>query len=219
MMGAAVRLENATKIYSPDGPPALDRVGLEIAAGEWVALVGPSGCGKSTLLHLVGGIDRASSGVVEVNGRDLASLSEEETTLYRRRGVGTVFQFFNLIPALTALENVRLPLELDGVPAVARSRDLLARVGLASKENAYSFELSGGEMQRVALARALAARPPLLLADEPTGNLDSAAGAVVLDLLGALCREDGVTVLMATHSGEAAARADRLVRLRDGRIA
>jgi ABC-type lipoprotein export system ATPase subunit len=218
--GADVVFENVTKIYAGgEESPALDRIDLHIAAGEFVAITGPSGCGKSTLLHLAGGIDLASSGRVRVGGRDLARLSEREMTLYRRRSVGTIFQFFNLIPALTVRENVEIPLSLDASPeAASRARDLLDRVGLSRKESAYPYELSGGQMQRVAVARALSARPSLLLADEPTGNLDSAAGTVVLDLLDTLRREDGITVILATHSPEAAARAERAVRLRDGRV-
>ena len=219
-VGAEVLFENVTKIYGgPPGTKALDGIELRISGGEFAAVVGPSGCGKSTLLHLAGGIDVASSGRVRVSGRDLGLLTDEELTLFRRRGVGTVFQFFNLIPALTVRENVELPLALDGSPeAPARARELLGRVGLADRESSYPYELSGGQLQRVAVARALSARPALLLADEPTGNLDSAAGGAVLDLIDALRRDEGVTVLLATHSAEAAGRADRVVRLRDGRI-
>lgn len=156
-----------------------------------------------------------------VGGRDLSRFGDEELTLYRRRQVGTVFQFFNLLPALTVLENVELPLALDGRGREARDRalDLLGRVGVADKGDAFPYELSGGQMQRVALARALSTRPPLVLADEPTGNLDSVSGTAVLDLISALHAEEGVTVLMATHSEEAARRAESIVRLRDGRVA
>ncbi len=220
-MGASVRLENVSKIYTEGKETrALDGLTLEVAAGEFVAVVGPSGCGKSTLLHLAGGIDRPSSGRVLVDGQDLARMSESELTLYRRRRVGTVCQFCNLIPALTSLENVELPLSLDGAAGSReRARSLLARVGLSEKEAAFPYELSGGQMQRVAIARALAAGPALLLADEPTGNLDSVAGNAVLELIGELRRKDGLTVLLATHSDEAARRADRIVRLKDGRLA
>ncbi len=219
-VGADVLFDNVTKIYGgARGTMALDAVDLRIREAEFVAIVGPSGCGKSTLLHLAGGIDTATTGRVEVAGSNLALLPERELTLYRRRSVGTVFQFFNLLPALTALENVELPLALDDSPeAPVRARELLARVGLSDRERAYPYELSGGQLQRVAVARALSARPALLLADEPTGNLDSAAGTSVLDLIDTLRREEGVTVLLATHSSEAAARANRIVRLRDGKI-
>ncbi len=219
-VGAEILFDNVTKMYGgARGTKALDAVDLRIREGEFVAIVGPSGCGKSTLLHLAGGIDAATSGSVRVAGSDLALLPERELTLYRRRRVGTVFQFFNLLPALTVLENVELPLALDDSPeAPGRARELLARVGLSDRERAYPYELSGGQLQRVAVARALSAKPALLLADEPTGNLDSAAGTSVLDLIDALRREEGVTVLLATHSAEAASRADRVVRLKDGRV-
>ena len=219
-MGVAVAFENVSKSYpGAEETRALDGVSLEVGAGEFVAVAGPSGCGKSTLLHLAGGIDVPTGGRVLVGGRDLTGLSDQALTVFRRRRVGTVFQFFNLIPALSVRENVELPLALDGRPGTARARELLARVGLSEKEDAFPYELSGGQMQRVALARALSAGPELILADEPTGNLDSVSGAAVLDLLGSLPARDGVTVLMATHSEEAARRAGRVVRLRDGRIA
>jgi putative ABC transport system ATP-binding protein len=220
-VGAAVEFRDVTKIYpGARETRALDGLSLRVEPGELVAVVGPSGCGKSTLLHLAGGIDRPSRGAVAVDGQDLSRLSETEITLYRRRRVGTVFQFFNLIPALTVMENVRLPLSLDeGRGGAERARELLERVGLPEKAEAFPYELSGGQMQRVAVARALCARPPLLLADEPTGNLDSASGEAVLELLAGLARESGVTVILATHSLEAARRADRVARLRDGRLA
>jgi ABC-type lipoprotein export system ATPase subunit len=220
-MGVSVVFDAVSKSYpGAEETPALDRITLTFAAGEFVAITGPSGCGKSTLLHLAGGIDVATGGRVEIGGRDLTSLPEDALTLFRRREVGTVFQFFNLIPALSVRENVELPLALDSRPeSRERARELLARVGLAEKENAYPSELSGGQMQRVAIARALSAGPSLLLADEPTGNLDSVSGGAVLGLLAELHREEGVTVLMATHSAEAAGRAQRIVALRDSRIA
>lgn len=220
-MGAALVFEDVSKVY-PDarGTVALEAVRLSVSAGEFLAVVGPSGCGKSTLLHLAGGIDVATRGRVLADGRDIGRLDERDLTLYRRRSVGVVFQFFNLIPALTVLENVELPLALDGERrAGARARALLERVGVAEREGAYPWELSGGQVQRVALARALVHRPSLLLADEPTGNLDSAAGGVVMEMISELHREEGVTVLLATHSEEAARRAGRTVRLRDGRVA
>ena len=220
-VGAALAFEDASKVYAGARETvALDGIRLSIAAGDFVAVVGPSGCGKSTLLHLAGGIDVATRGRVLVDGRDLTALPDAELTLFRRRSVGVVFQFFNLIPALTVIENVELPLLLDGADGSAeRARNLLERVGVAEKERAYPHELSGGQTQRVAIARALVHRPSLLLADEPTGNLDSAAGRAVLDLIERLPREEGATVLLATHSDEAAARAGRRVRLRDGRLA
>ena len=198
---------------------ALDGVDLDVAAGEFLAVLGPSGGGKSTLLHMLGGIDRPTSGEVIVGGRSLAAMSERELTLYRRRDVGMVFQFFNLLPHLTVRENVELPRLLDGAADAAdRAADLLARVGLEHRTEAHPYELSGGEMQRVAIARALVTGAALLLADEPTGNLDSVNGEQVLGLLDEMRRERGVTLVLATHSEEAARRAGRRIEIHDGRI-
>ena len=169
---------------------ALAGVDLDVASGEFLGVLGPSGGGKSTLLHLLGGIDRATSGTVSVGGREVGGLSERELTLYRRRDVGMVFQFFNLLPHLTVRENVELPRLLDGRPdASSRAADLLARVGLGHRAAAHPYELSGGEMQRVAIARALVTGARLLLADEPTGNLDTRNGDQVLALLDEIRRE------------------------------
>jgi len=199
---------------------ALEDVDLEVLPGEFLAVIGPSGGGKSTLLHLLGGIDRPTSGAVSVDGRDLGSLSDEDLTLYRRRQAGLVFQFFNLLPHITVRENVELPLALDGrSDAARRAEELLDRVGLLQRAGAHPYELSGGEMQRVAIARALSSGARLLLADEPTGNLDSANGQQVLALLDEIRRERGVTLILATHSPSAARRAERAVEIRDGRIA
>jgi putative ABC transport system ATP-binding protein len=198
---------------------ALDGLDLEVPAGEFLALVGESGSGKSTLLHLVGGIDRPSSGEIRVGGRAIATLPEKDLVLYRRREVGMVFQFFNLLPHLTVRENVELPRRLDGgADAGQRAAMLLERVGLARRAEAHPYELSGGEMQRVAIARALGTGARLLLADEPTGNLDSRNGLEVLALLDEIRRERGVTLLLATHSAAASSRADRVVAVKDGRI-
>ena len=210
-----------TKIY-PGGQQvlALDGLDLEIGAGEFVALVGESGSGKSTLLHLAAGIDRPTSGEIRVGARDVGGLPERELVLYRRREVGLVFQFFNLLPHLTVRENVELPRRLDGgADAAARASELLERVGLRARAEAHPYELSGGEKQRVAIARALGSGARLLLADEPTGNLDSRNGEGVLALLDEVRRERGVTLVLATHSSAAASRADRTVRLKDGRVA
>ncbi len=199
----------------------LEEVAFEVEAGTIVAILGPSGSGKSTLLNLLAGMDAPDAGEVEVAGIALHALGERERTLFRRDRIGFVFQFFNLIPTLTVLENLLLPLELGGGATEAdraRARELLARVGLADREDAWPDRLSGGEQQRVAVARALAHQPELILADEPTGNLDQATGAEVLDLLEALVRETGTTLLMVTHSVEAAARADRILEVRGGRI-
>ncbi|HEY2797948.1 MAG TPA: ABC transporter ATP-binding protein [Thermoanaerobaculia bacterium] len=198
---------------------ALDRLDLEVPAGQFLALVGESGSGKSTLLHLLGGIDRPTEGRIAVGGRDLGALPERDLVLYRRRDVGMVFQFFNLLPHLTVQENVELPRRLDGgADAASQALVLLERVGLAHRSAAHPYELSGGEMQRVAVARALATGARLLLADEPTGNLDSRNGAEVLRLLGEIRRERGVTLLLATHSAAAAAGADRVATMCDGRL-
>jgi len=208
------------KVYAGAEPVvALDGLDLDVPAGEFLALVGESGSGKSTLLHLVGGIDRPTSGEILVAGRAIAALPEKDLVLYRRREVGMVFQFFNLLPHLTVLENVELPRRLDGgADAGERAAMLLERVGLARRAGAHPYELSGGEMQRVAIARALGTGARLLLADEPTGNLDSGNGQDVLTLLDQIRRERGVTLLLATHSAAAAARADRVVAVKDGRI-
>jgi putative ABC transport system ATP-binding protein len=218
---SAVVCERVSKVY-PGAQPvvALDSVSLAVAAGEFLAVVGPSGGGKSTLLHLVAGIDRPTSGAITVGGRDLGGLGEADLTLYRRRDVGVVFQFFNLLPHLTVSENVELPRLLDGKrDASERARDLLERVDLDRRRDAHPYELSGGEMQRAAVARALVTGARLLLADEPTGNLDSKHGDEVLALMDEVRRERGVTVILATHSEAAARRADRIVELKDGRIA
>jgi putative ABC transport system ATP-binding protein len=216
----AVLCDRVSKIYPAARPVvALDTIDLAVRAGEFLAVVGPSGGGKSTFLHLVAGIDRATSGSVRVGGRDLATLSERDLTLYRRREVGVVYQFFNLLPHLTVRENVELPRLLDGKrDAAARAEELLRRVDLEHRRDAYPGELSGGEMQRAAIARGLVTGARLLLADEPTGNLDSRHGAEVLALLDEVRRERGVTLILATHSEAAARRADRTVELADGRV-
>ncbi len=200
---------------------ALAGVSLEIARGSFTAVMGASGSGKSTLLHLLGGLDRPSWGDLLVDGRLIGQMSDDEVTLYRRKQVGFIFQFFNLLPTLTALENVTLPLVLDGRPAAeanARAGRLLEKVGLEKRAQHLPDELSGGEIQRVAVARALAFSPPLLLADEPTGNLDSKNGRAILALLGEINKQEGCTVVMVTHSEEAAGYGDRRIYLRDGRV-
>jgi putative ABC transport system ATP-binding protein len=198
----------------------LDDVSLDVAAGEAVAVAGPSGSGKSTLLGLVAGLDTPSSGTIVVAGVEVTRLGENALARFRRETLGYVFQSYHLIPTLTAAENVAVPLDLAGAAAVsARARELLAGMGLAERAHHYPAQLSGGEQQRVALARAMALDPPLLLADEPTGNLDSATGAVIVDRLFALNRERGTTLVLVTHDTALAERADRVVSLRDGRIA
>jgi len=197
----------------------LDSVDLAIDPGECVAILGPSGSGKSTMLALMAGLDRPSSGEVLIDGTPIQDLSEDALALLRRRTIGFVFQSYQLLGNLTALENVMLPVELAGADDPrARAAALLAEVGLAERGHHYPSQLSGGEQQRVALARAFAVAPPLLLADEPTGNLDSATGARVLDTLMALRARHGTTLVMVTHDPAIAARADRQIHLKDGRI-
>ena len=197
----------------------LDGVSLDVARGATVAVAGPSGSGKSTLLGLVAGLDTPTAGTITVAGVEVTRLGEAALARFRRDTLGYVFQSYHLIPTLTAAENVGVPLDLAGsAGAASRAAELLAGVGLAERAHHYPAQLSGGEQQRVALARAMALDPPLLLADEPTGNLDSATGAVIVDLLFALNRERGTTLLLVTHDAALAERADRVVSLRDGRI-
>lgn len=218
-----IRLVDVSKIYDGAGArvTALANVWLAIAPGEFAALMGPSGCGKSTLLHLVAGVDLPTSGEVWVDGCALARLSDRALSRFRRDRVGIVYQFYNLLPTMSAWENVALPALLAGLPAQAvreRAEEVLRQVGMLHRKDHWPHELSGGEMQRVAIGRALVNGPSVLLADEPTGNLDSKAGREVLELLAHLNGERGVTVLLATHSQEAAAFARRIIRLRDGTI-
>ena len=216
-----IRVRDLVMRLASGGRPVtiLDGVSLDVAAGEVVAVTGPSGSGKSTLLGLIAGLDTPSAGTIAVDGIEVTGLGEAALARFRRRTLGFVFQSYHLIPTLTALENVAVPLELAGAPeplAAARSR--LAEVGLAGRANHYPLQLSGGEQQRVAIARALALAPPLLLADEPTGNLDSATGGQIVDLLLALNRERRSTLLLVTHDPALAGRAGRAIALRDGRV-
>ena len=197
----------------------LKGITLNVARGETLGLVGPSGSGKSSLLMLMGGLERATGGSVMALGHDLTTMDEDALARFRRRNMGVVFQSFHLIPTMTALENVALPLELAGVAdAFDRAAAELAAVGLGARTGHYPGQLSGGEQQRVALARAAAPRPAILLADEPTGNLDSANGAAIMDLLFGLRDAHGATLVLVTHAPELAERCDRIVRLADGRI-
>lgn len=218
--GADIEVRALTKVFGK-GPAAItaaDRIDLTVPAGQIVALTGRSGSGKSTLLHLLGAIERADSGSVRVGDTDVTALRPRGLAAYRRT-VGFVFQRFHLLPALTVIDNVLAPVlpRRAGFDRHARARELLAAVGLADREKAHPAQLSGGQQQRVALARALIAAPRLLLADEPTGALDSATGTAVMDLIVRLGREQGTTVLIATHEHQVAEACDRVIGLRDGR--
>ncbi len=221
-MEALVRIERVTKSYDSDGTSALDGVSLEVTAGEAVAIMGPSGSGKSTLLNLIAGLDRPTSGEVTVAGTRVDRLGETGSALFRRKHVGMIFQFFNLLDDLTVADNVLLPAQLGGMSAGkarARADELLEVLHIERLRDAYPARLSGGERQRVAIARALVNRPPLLLADEPTGALDSATGEEIGALLSRL-HQSGLTVVLVTHNPELAARyATRTVELVDGRVA
>ena len=197
----------------------LHDVSLTVTSGETVGLIGPSGSGKSSLLMLMGGLEQATSGSILALGQELTAMTEDQLARFRRDHMGVVFQSFHLIPTMTALENVATPLELAGVKdAFARAEEELRAVGLGDRINHYPSQMSGGEQQRVALARASAPRPQILLADEPTGNLDETNGQAIMDLLFDLRDRHGATLIMVTHSSELAARCDRIVRLRDGRV-
>jgi putative ABC transport system ATP-binding protein len=216
----ALRLQDVSKRFfrGREEVVALAEVTLEVEPGEFVAVVGPSGSGKSTLLHLAGGLDQPDSGRVVVEGRDLATASVGERAGLRRREIGFVFQFFHLIPTLNVAENVGLPLLLDGRRDDDRVEGLLERVGLEGRARHLPGELAGGEMQRAAVARALVAGPRLILADEPTGNLDSATGDEVFEVLVGGVRDASAALVMVTHDAAVAGRADRVLRLRDGRL-
>ena len=222
-----IEAEGLGKTYTSAGRSlaVLQDVDLSVASETSVAIVGPSGSGKTTLLGLLAGLDLPTHGQVRLGDQDLLALTEDERAMFRARHVGFVFQTFHLLPTLTALENVLVPLELqgrtvldDGTPARARAADLLERVGLADRLGHYPVQLSGGEQQRVALARAFANQPRILFADEPTGNLDGATGAAVVDLLEALNHEERTTLALVTHDPALAERADRVVRLAGGRV-
>jgi putative ABC transport system ATP-binding protein len=219
-MQTIVDLEHVSRSYwrGEEEVKALADLSLSMGAGEMVALVGRSGCGKSTALNLVAAVDRPDTGVARVCGVDLVAASEEQLVTLRRRSIGMVFQAFHLVPHLTVEENVALPLALDHRRDPERVRDLIGRVGLDHRIDHYPSELSGGEQQRTAVARALVHRPQVVVADEPTGNLDSRTGAAVLELLAELRRDEGAALLMATHDAEVAAGADRVVELADGRV-
>jgi putative ABC transport system ATP-binding protein len=217
-----VQTQNLTKIYGSGSTvvTALDHVNINIHDGEFVAIMGPSGCGKSTLLHLLGGLDTPSQGDVLIDGASIAEMPDDQLTELRRRRIGFVFQFFNLIPVLSAAENAALPVTLDGVKpadAAAKAQEWLGRFGLADRSASRPDQLSGGQQQRVAIARALVAEPSLILADEPTGNLDRASGNDVVEILEEL-NDRGITLIMVTHDPELGSRAKRGIKMVDGRI-
>jgi putative ABC transport system ATP-binding protein len=216
-----IRVRDLVMRLAGGGRPVtiLDGVSLDVAAGEVVAITGPSGSGKSTLLGLIAGLDTPSGGSIAVDGVEVTALGEAELARFRRRTIGFVFQSYHLIPTLTAVENVAVPLELAGAAApLAAARQGLGEVGLGERADHYPAQLSGGEQQRVAIARAVALTPPLLLADEPTGNLDSATGGQIVELLLRLNRERRSTLLLVTHDAALAGRAGRAIALRDGRV-
>jgi putative ABC transport system ATP-binding protein len=217
-----IRLDNVSKRFEGRSQvTALDAVSLAVGKGEMVSLIGPSGSGKSTLLNLIGGLDRATSGEIRVDGELLSGLSDDGLTKVRREKIGFIFQFFNLLPTLTCLENVGLPLHLRGWPrkkVADRARELLTLVQLGDRLTHLPEELSGGQRQRVAIARALAANPPILLADEPTGNLDTATGADILKLIGDLHTTLGSTIVIVTHDMKVAESCPRTIAVRDGRV-
>lgn len=222
-MTAILQVRSTGWSYTEAGKrkPVLNDINFSIERGESVALIGASGSGKSTLLNLVGGIDRPDSGEIRLHGTVMQSLKEPDLTLFRRRHIGYVYQLFNLIPTLSVLENAALPLELMSVPAAdirAETARWLERVDLADRLHAFPDQLSGGEQQRVALVRALIHQPDLVLADEPTGNLDAESGRKILDLLMALSEENNQSLLVVTHSHEVAQRCDRVLRLESGRV-
>ena len=219
-----IRCIDVRKVYRQGNNEiiALDGVSLDIAKGEFAVIMGPSGSGKSTLLHLIGGLDRPTSGELLVDQRLVGQMADDQVTLFRRTRIGFVFQFFNLLPTLTALENVALPFVLDGrskEEAEQRATMLLDKVGLQNRKDHLPEEMSGGEIQRIAVARALAFDPPILLADEPTGNLDSKTGESILSLLRQINRDAGCTIVMVTHSQEAAGYGGRTIFFRDGKVA
>ena len=219
----SIIVRGVEKSYRSGGRPlrVLHGIDLDVAAGEFLAIVGPSGSGKTTLLGLLAGLDLPSAGTIRVDGRDLGALTEDERAVFRADRIGFVFQTFQLMPTLTALENVLVPLELsqrNGDGATSRARDLLGRVGLADRTHHYPAQLSGGEQQRVAIARAFANRPGILFADEPTGNLDAETGARIIELLVELNTTERATLVLVTHDTALAERAGRIVRLRGGTI-
>lgn len=218
---AILQTQNLKKVYGtdPNAVHALDGINLSVEKGEFVAIVGTSGSGKSTLLHMLGGLDRPTSGKVFVDGKDIFSLKEEALTIFRRRKIGFVFQSYNLVPVLNVYENIVLPIELDGKKIDRHFvQNILETLGLSDRQDALPGQLSGGQQQRVAIARALASSPAIILADEPTGNLDSKTSQDVLSLLQVTSQKFSQTMVMITHNEEIAQMADRIIRIEDGKI-
>ena len=218
---AILQTQNLKKVYGtgPNAVHTLDGINLSVEKGEFVAVVGTSGSGKSTLLHMLGGLDRPTSGKVFVDGKDIFSLKEEALTIFRRRKIGFVFQSYNLVPVLNVYENIVLPMELDGKKIDQNFvQNILETLGLSDRQDALPSQLSGGQQQRVAIARALASSPAIILADEPTGNLDSKTSQDVLSLLKVTSQKFSQTMVMITHNEEIAQMADRIIRIEDGKI-
>ena len=216
-----LKVENLTKIYGKDSTKvvALDHVSFSVEKGEFVAIVGASGSGKSTLLHLIGGVDRPTSGKVYVNGQDIYKFDDDKLAIFRRRQVGLIYQFYNLIPILNVEENIILPLALDGrTPDKTKLNDMIKLLGLESRKNHLPNELSGGQQQRTSIGRALITNPSIILADEPTGNLDSKSSDEIVALLKKTNKELKQTIIMITHNMEIAACADRIIKIEDGKI-
>lgn len=213
-----VKLENVSKIYGSKEVKivAVDEISFQIAEGEFVVIVGPSGAGKTTVLNILGGMDKATSGKVLVDGHDIAGYTNKQLTAYRREDIGFVFQFYNLVPNLTALENVELALQICKNPLDAKT--VLSEVGLKDRLGNFPAQLSGGEQQRVSIARALAKNPKLLLCDEPTGALDYQTGKAILKLLQDMCREKGMTVIVITHNSALTPMADRVIKIKNGKV-
>lgn len=213
-----VKLENVSKVYGSKEVKivAVDEISFQIAKGEFVVIVGPSGAGKTTVLNILGGMDKASGGRVWVDGKNIARYSSRQLTAYRREDIGFVFQFYNLVPNLTALENVELALQICKNPLNAR--EVLEEVGLKDRLSNFPAQLSGGEQQRVSIARALAKNPKLLLCDEPTGALDYQTGKAILKLLQDMCRERGMTVIVITHNSALTPMADRVIKIKNGKV-
>lgn len=216
-----LKVENLTKIYGKDSTKvvALDHVSFSVEKGEFVAIVGASGSGKSTLLHLIGGLDRPTSGKVYVNGQDIYKFDDDKLAIFRRRQVGLIYQFYNLIPILNVEENITLPLALDGrTPDKTKLNDMIKLLGLEARKNHLPNELSGGQQQRTSIGRALITNPSIILADEPTGNLDSKSSDEIVALLKKTNKELKQTIIMITHNMEIAACADRIIKIEDGKI-